>query len=81
MRLAGSVVALAKWGRWRTAPGDLGGRARRQLLLRTRTVLYSAGAYIARAGEPADRLMVVVSGCVNICLPGHRECLSQIGAG
>jgi hypothetical protein len=35
-----------------------------QLLMETRSELYSAGSIIARSGEQADRLMVLVSGMV-----------------
>jgi hypothetical protein len=33
--------------------------------METRTELYSAGSIIAKAGEQADRLMVLVSGTVS----------------
>ena len=40
-----------------------------QLLMETRTELFSAGSIIARSGEEADRLMVVVSGMVGFPPP------------
>ena len=52
-----------------------------QLLVRTRSELFFAGAYIARAGERADKLMIVVAGRVNISLPGKRFFIGQLGPG
>jgi CRP-like cAMP-binding protein len=37
-----------------------------QLLLKSRTELYAPDTYLARAGEIADRLMVVMSGQVYV---------------
>ena len=51
------------------------------MLLRTRTELYSGGAYVARAGERADRLIVVVAGRINISPPGKRYFMGRINAG
>jgi CRP-like cAMP-binding protein len=51
------------------------------MLLRTRTELYSEGTYVARAGERADRLIVVVSGRINISPPGQRYFVGRITPG
>jgi hypothetical protein len=41
-----------------------GAAGARQLLLKARTELYAPGTHLARAGEIADRLMVIMSGQV-----------------
>jgi hypothetical protein len=43
---------------------DMGAAGARQLLLKARTELYAPGTHLARAGEIADRLMVIMSGQV-----------------
>jgi hypothetical protein len=53
----------------------------RQMLLRTRTELYSEGTYVARAGERADRLIVLVSGRINISPPGKQYFMGRIAPG
>ncbi len=45
-----------------------------QLLMETHTELYSAGSIIARSGDRADRLMVLVSGLVQS--PHHKSAAS-----
>ena len=53
----------------------------RQLLMRTHTVFYAAGASIAAFDSPADRLIILLAGNVSIYLPGRTVHLLTIGPG
>jgi hypothetical protein len=41
-----------------------------QLLLRMESVFFQAGTVVAHHAEPADRLMIIVSGSIDVLLPG-----------